>query len=133
MCGTLQKVQGNAKRDGSWAAISFGVNLHLLSQGLLEVNISSVINIKIFLPVIAVIILRINTIKQTIAFKAVGYTKISSNSVAIKFDVKLHYFYGISYGNKTLKKPFRDIAFHIHTPSSPPVLIWDQTIQSDIG
>ena len=43
-----------------------GVNVHVLS----EANISPVINDKTFLPVIVVVIIRINTIEHKITFQA---------------------------------------------------------------
>ena len=43
-----------------------------------------------FLPVIVVVILRIHTIEQNMAFEAVeSYTKISGSSAATKIGVKL--------------------------------------------
>ena len=46
---------------------------------------------KIFLPVIAVGILRANTIEQNIVLKQLeGYTKISGSSAATRFGVKFH-------------------------------------------
>ena len=63
------------------AATSIRVTLHLLSY---QNNLSQVINNKHNLPVIVIAILRINTIKQNIAFKAV---EISGSSAVTIFCV----------------------------------------------
>ena len=67
--------------------MTVGVNLQLLSNS----DTLRVLNVKTFLPICVVVIPRCNTIEQSIAFKEIeGYTKISVNSSATKFGVKLH-------------------------------------------
>ena len=64
----------------------------------LTANISPVVIVKIFLPVIVGGILRINTIKQDIVFKASeGYTKISGSSAAIKVGVVVVFSFYVVY------------------------------------
>ena len=62
---------GSYANGGGWAATPFGESYTNFPTKTVKANLSPVINIKTFLPVIVVDILLINTIEQNIAFKAV--------------------------------------------------------------
>ena len=80
----------------------FCVNSHLQ----LTANISPVVNVKIFLPVIVGGILRINIIKQDIVFKASeSYIKFSGSSAVIKVGVFFVLFFFVLYS--VLIYPFK--------------------------
>ena len=98
VCRNLPDVRSNPTLPHPfWGKLTF---TFLLKQ--LEANISPVINVETFLPVIDVLILRISTIEQNIVFKAgKGYIKISGSSAA-KNDVKLQLF--LQCGSDTKRK-----------------------------
>ena len=68
----LKQLKVQSKQCGSSAATPPDVNSHLRPKQL-EAIISPVINVKTFLSVIVVVILRINTIKLNITAKAVVF------------------------------------------------------------
>ena len=55
-----------------------------------------VIDVQKVLPIIAIAILRISTIEQNIAIKAIeSLRQINGSSASTKFGVKLHHFYSV--------------------------------------